>query len=311
MTGLRGAIRFGAILLACALLSGPEGLVFAQGRKINSNVYTPQSIRERYNPGSRPAIPVPLRPKKDLNLPVTLHIRFEDDLVTAEIRNAPVQQALEEFAARTGVVFEVSSIDNDPVSLSLFRVPLYEAVRRLAGEGNCIIYIGKDDSGLERVLFVRVLDRKSLTTPTSLRYLGTGEITKSGEDVIETPDQAIKVLATSSDVDMRQKAVETLVAAKSETSVAALTIALDDPAPEVRVASVEGLTSLGARPALTRISSLLKDEHPGVRRSAIVAIALLGDASSLKDLRPMGHDPDASVVAEAETAIKKLSSRRP
>jgi hypothetical protein len=311
------------LLMLATLLAGllPELSVhslFGQGRKVNTNVYTPPSIRERYanQPVQRPQVPHPQPnlPQQNpalANLPVTLKIRYDDDRVTAEVRNAPIQQALEELAARTGIVFEVSSIDNDPVSVSLFRVSLQEAVQRVVGPGNSIAYFGKDESGRERLLFVRVLARKNPNAPTSLRYLGIGAITKTGEDVVETPDQAIKALASSDDVDLRQKAIETLAASKSDVAAAALTIALDDPAPEVRVASIEGLASLGARPVLPKIVALLKDEHPGVRRSAIVAIALLGDTTSLRDLRPMGKDPDPSVVAEAETAIKKLSTRRP
>jgi len=305
-------------LLAALLPDVSVQVLQGQGRKVNTNIYTPPSIRERYanQPGQRPQVPFP-RPTNIpqnpalANLPVILKIRYEDDRVTADMRNAPIQQALEELAARTGVVFEVSSTDNDPISISLFRISLQEAVQRIVGPGNSIAYFGRDESGLDRLLFVRVLARKNPNAPTSLRYLGVGAITKTVEDVVETPDQAIKALATSDSVDLRQKAIETLAASKSELATAALTIALDDPAPEVRVASVEGLAGLGARPVLPKIVGLLKDEHPGVRRSAIVAIALLGDATSLRDLRPMGKDPDPSVVAEAETAIKQLSTRRP
>jgi len=279
------------VTLACALVL--PSIAGAQGRKIQ-------------------APPVPSQaPPNQLNLPHSMKIRVEDDLVTAEIQNIPIQTALEELAARSGIVFEVPLQDNDPISISLFRVTLAEAVQRLIGQGNSILYFGKTEAGPSRLQLVRVLRRSPKATQASLRYIGTGAITKSGEDTIESPDEAIRALAESKNVDTRQKAVEVLVASKSELAIQALTAAIKDEAPEVRAAAVEGLASLGARNALPQIVQCLKDDHPGVRQSAIAAVALLGDAENLKDLRPMGRDKDASVAAAAEIAIKKLSMRHP
>ena len=277
------------VTLACALAVPTSGL--AQGRKLQ-------------------APPVMAQPNQP-NLPRSMKIRVEEDLVTAEFQNIPIQTALEEFAARSGVVFEVPLQENYPISLSLFRVPLAEAVQRLIGQGNSILYYERTDAGSSRIHFVRVLKRSPKAAQASLRYIGTGAITKSGEDTIDSPDHAVKVLAEGKSADVRQKAVEVLVASKSELAVPALTAATRDAAPEVKAAAVEGLASLGARSALPQIIKCLKDSHPGVRRSAIDALALLGDAENLKDLRPMGHDQDASVAAAAEIAIKQLSMRRP
>jgi HEAT repeat protein len=208
-------------------------------------------------------------------------------------------------------VFEVPLQDNDPISINLFRVTLAEAVQRLIGYGNSILYFGKAETGAGRLQLVRVLRRSPKAAQASLRYIGTGGITKSGEDTIESPDEAVRALAENKNVDTRQKAVEVLVASKSELAVQALTAAIEDEAPEVKAAAVEGLASLGARNSLPQIIKCLKDGHPGVRQSAIAAVALLGDAENLKDLRPMGRDKDASVAAAAEIAIKKLSTRHP
>ncbi len=240
-----------------------------------------------------------------------MKIRVEDDLVTAELRNVPLQTALEELAARTGIVFEVAQQENDPVSVSLFKASLQEAVERLIGPGNFIIYYGRSETGPSRIEFVRVLNRSSKSNQASLLYLGTGSITKSGEDTIDSPEQALKALSESKNVDAREKAIEVLVAAKSEDTVPTLAKAMTDEAPEVRAAAIEGLASIGARGALPQIVQSLKDKHPGVRQSAVKAVALLGDADNVKDLRPVEHDQDASVAAAADIAIKTLSTRHP
>ncbi len=256
-----------------------------------------------------PPRPVPGMPAP--SLPPEMRVRVEEGYVTAQIQATPIQQVLTELAARTGVIFEVPAQENDPISISFFKVPLREAVERLAGSNNYVIYYAPDGNGGNKIQLVRIFSRPGKNPQPSLLYIGTGSVTKSGDDTIESPEQAIKVLAESQKVDLRQKAVDVLVAAKGEAAIQALTLAVDDPAPEVRVAAIEGLATLGVRAALPRIVKCLTDPHPAVRQRAIVAIALLGDADNLKELRPLRKDPDPSVATAAETAIKKLSTLRP
>jgi hypothetical protein len=245
------------------------------------------------------------------NLPQHMKIRYEEDLVTGEIRNVPIQKVMDELAARTGVVFEVCAQNEALISVSLYRVSLGEAITRILGPGNSIFYFTKDEAGKSRLQLVRSLVRPNVTGQASLRYIGTGSITKTGDDTVESPEHAVKVLAESKNVELRQKAVEVLVASKGEGAVQALIAAMNDEAPEVRAGAIEGLASLSVRSALPEILKRLKDEHPGVRHSAVKAVALLGEPENLKQLRPLGKDKDATVAAAAEIAIQQLSMRRP
>ncbi len=242
--------------------------------------------------------------------PAYLKMRVEEDHVTAEIRNTPWQRVLEELAARTGIIFQVQTQENPPFSLTLYRVELQEAVERIVGDRNCIYYYGAG-ANQNRIQFVRVIPRKDIPPQPTIRYIGTGAVTNSGEGEIENADQALKVLAESDNIDARQKAIEFLVADKSDLAYQALAAEVKDAAPEIRVAAIEGLASLGVRSALPQILAALRDSNPGVRQSAVTAVALLGDADNVKQLRPMGRDPDANVAAAAEMAIRKLSMRRP
>src|SRR5204863_1782727 len=72
--------------------------------------------------------------------PEVLRIRVEADHVTAEIRSSPLRHVLEELAARTGIVFEVATAWNPLISLTLYKVPLQEAVQRVVGGGDSIFY---------------------------------------------------------------------------------------------------------------------------------------------------------------------------
>jgi hypothetical protein len=244
--------------------------------------------------------------------PVLFKMRVDDDgYVIADLRNVPLQRALQELADRTGVVFELGMQDTATASVSLYRVGLREAIERIAADHDCIYYYGRDAAGQERLEFVRVFSRAGNVQQPSLIYLGTGAITKTGDDAIDTPEQALKVLAGSGDIDARQEAIEVLVASKTDLSEEALAAAAGDPAPEVRAAAIEGLAALGDRKALPVVVQALKDKHPGVRHSAITAVALLGDSRELQYLHPMERDPDASVAAAAEMAIRRLATPRP
>jgi hypothetical protein len=240
-----------------------------------------------------------------------MRMRLDDAGLTAQIRATPLQQVLEELAARTGVVFEIESQENPKISIVLDRVSVQEAIHRLLSGNDSQVYYDRDEAGRSQVQFVRVFSQVLRPMPPSLRYIGTGAITKRGEDAIDNPEQALAVLAESTNPVAKQKAVEVLVAVRGQAAVPALKVALADPAVEVKVAAMEGLASLGAREALPQFLPSLKNSHPGVRQSAILAVATLGDAGNLKDLRPLLRDPDGSVAAAADMAIRKLSARRP
>jgi acylphosphatase len=281
------------ILLLVFAISACSSLLFSAARGMPQ---LPPRAQPNPNPAATPGV---------------MKMRVDEGRVTGEIQAVPIQQVLEELAARTGIVFEVPAQENDPVSITFYKVTVQEAVQRLVGASNSMIYYTRDETGTNRIQRVRIFSSPGKNPQPSLRYIGTGTVTKTGDDTVDTPDQALKVLAESKKVDLRQKAVEVLVAAKGDAAVQALTQAVNDTAPEVRVAAIEGLATLGARSALPQILKSLRDPHPGVRQSAIVAVALMGDAVNVKDLRPLSKDPDASVAAAADTAIKKLATRRP
>ncbi len=261
--------------------------------------------------GGRMNRPAPVIQPNRPTEPPMMRMRLEGQELTAEIRVTPLQQVLAELAQRTGIVFEIESQDDPLVSVSFYRADLQEAIRRLTADDNTIGYYSRDESGQNRLTLVRIISRNPRAGSPSLHYIGTGTITKRGNDVIDSPEAALTVLAESTDVMARQKAIEVLAASKGPSVVPALKLALADPEPEVRVAAIEAFAGLGTREVLPQILTALKDSHPGVRQSAVLAVSQLGDAASIKNLRPLMRDPDPSVAASADMAIRKLSGRLP
>jgi hypothetical protein len=239
--------------------------------------------------------------------PKILTIRLDEGTITADIVDAPLQDVLRELAARTGIIFEVRSQENPLVSLHLSKIPIQEAIERITSGSNTMFFYAKSPQPSDKLELVRVLPRLSNIPQPSILYLGTGVITKSGDD-INNPDQALKVLAESTKIEEREKAIEVLVNSKSSEAVKALITTLSDPAAEIRVAAIEGLAVLNARDALPGILKSLKDKNPAVRQSAAMAVSLLGDAQNLKDLKPLSADKDSGVAAAAEMAMRKLSA---
>jgi len=251
-------------------------------------------------------------PPRAPSQPAVVKIRVQEERVTADIRFAPLQQVLGELADWTGVVFEVESQDNPLITIRLDSLPLNDAIERILQQNNTVYYYDETGGGEPGISFVRVFPRSRRdNNPASLVYLGSGQVTKTEADAVDSPEQALVALRNSADVDARQKAVEVLVEARSPEAAAALTEALNDGAPEVRAAAVEGLAGLGLSEALPLVLRALRDPHSEVRQSAVVALSLLGDNSHVRDLTPLLHDRDASVAAAAEMAVRKLLARAP
>ncbi len=239
--------------------------------------------------------------------PPVLHMRVEGGLITADIVNCPLHDALLELAHRTGVIFKVQSQDNPLISVRLNKASLEEAVERIAVDHNSVFLYGPNASAPGGVSMVSIFPRTDPVSQPGTLYLGTGVVTKHNDD-IETPMQALKALEGNAGPEMRMKAIEILADSRGDEAVEALTSSLSDPAPEIRMAAIEALTSLGVRAALPQIMLRLKDRDAGVRQRAVTAVALLGDATNLKALDPLRKDRSAGVAAAAEAAIENLSA---
>lgn len=265
-------------------------------------------------PGRRPPFETPSAQQSQPGAPAQqnkgiIKIKVEDDKVTADVTEARLQDVLLELAERTGVIFEIRTQDNPPVSIHIQNIPLPETIQRFASGSNAIFQYGEGAES-ERLKYVRIFPRTPQVQQPGLFYLGTGVVTKNN-NTVETPEQAVQVLTTNAgnaSLEDREKGIEVLTKTKNETAVKTLMICIGDPAPEIRAAAIEGLAAMGTRAALPSIIKSLKDSHPGVRQSATTAVALLGDTTNVRDLKPLTFDKDASVAGAAEIAVRKLSS---
>jgi hypothetical protein len=256
--------------------------------------------------GSSFPLPQPMMPGQPAvqkNVASILDMRVIEGKVTADIVNCPLQSALQELADRTGIIFEFRSHDTSAVSVHLKSIPMEEAIQRIASNDNAMFDYDHQDNHIKTV---RIFPRTPEIQQPSLVYLGSGNITKTNDDV-NTPEQAIRALAENARLGMKEKAVNVLVHNKSEDATKALMNALSDPAPEIRVAAIDGLVTFQDHGALPEIIKCLKDKDPKVRLSAATAVAYLGNYKNIPDLQPLSADKDANVAAEADKALIKWS----
>jgi hypothetical protein len=230
---------------------------------------------------------------------------MDDGLITVDVLNSPIHNVLKEIAERTGIIFEVRSQENVPVSKHLTKVPVEYAIKRIT-ENYSTIFLYNAETKPERIKMVRVIPRRTTISQPGIIYLGTGVITRTRNE-IETPEEALQILGENAPVAEKQKGIDILVEAKSDLAVKALVNCISDPSPEIRMASIDGLSLMDARAALPAILKGLKDSQADVRRRAVAATLRLGDALNVKDLKPLRLDKDPGVAAAADMAIGKLS----
>jgi hypothetical protein len=135
-------------------------------------------------PNSRPAS-AQNQVNNQASIPLLLRMQIKDGKVNASVRAAPLQKVLEELAARSGIVFQIQSQDNPLVSIVLQEISLQEAVQRIASADDLIFYQGQDASSQNTIQLVKIYPRGEVPLQPSIRFIGSGAITKMGEDTAE------------------------------------------------------------------------------------------------------------------------------
>jgi hypothetical protein len=88
-------------------------------------------------------------------------------------------------AAQLRIVF--GQTDNPLVSITLLEVSLPEAIQRIASADDLIFYHGQNSTGQSTIQLVKTYPRTEVPLQPSIRYIGSGVITKTGDDSGESP----------------------------------------------------------------------------------------------------------------------------
>jgi len=74
---------------------------------------------------------------------------------------------------------------------------------------------------------------------------------------------------------------------------------------------VRAFSLLGEERALRALLKLTRDAEAGVRKAAVEAVADAGDSSVIPRLKRLQDDPEPEVREAVESAIERLSKRKP
>jgi len=263
-------------------------------------------------------------------------------LVTARLRDAPLNAVLGALAARAGFVLVIDGKFARPVSWTMTDVPLDKAIARLVGD-NGLVMLYATARGARRLSEVRVYSapaRRAPAFPNKFAPAPSGDPVPRARRPASVEDLAA-VLAGETDFGLRRAAVIDLGQRDGPDAVAALAAALDgddrliriqaaralgdmadveaagvlvgvldDPDPTLRRLAARGLGDIGATGATGAtgaagvLSELLAgDPAAQVRREAARSLGWLGEASGLWALERASADPDETVRAAVDAAL--------
>jgi hypothetical protein len=226
-----------------------------------------------------------------------IRIELNDDLLSAEIRNASLPQVLTEIGKLAGFkVVRVDDFDDFPRIDSKFEsLPLEAAVKRLVADTNSIFfYSAEQGGGPGRRL-------------SQLWLLGPGE---AGPD-LSRQDQAIDGLQNEEPL-IRSQAVLRLVQQEGEeAALEKLSLMLQtDQDPLVRSRVAIALGALGDERAVPELEAALQDPNSSVRAQSITALGHIGGDRATMALGSILTDVNIDSVERvmAAQALWKLDS---
>jgi len=115
--------------------------------------------------------------------------------------------------------------------------------------------------------------------------------------------QASRVLLSSGDDEVREKAVLDLIAADQDAAIDPLRSALDDPSPDIREKAALGLALRSGSDVIPALLKALGDSDAQVREKAALGLATRRDDRATAALLAAADDPDAQVREKVAMAL--------
>lgn len=165
-----------------------------------------------------------------------LHVTVEQGLVTARLREAPLEAVLGALSTRAGFDLVMDGKFARPVSWTMRDVPLDKAIARLVGD-NGLVMLYATARGARRLSEVRVYSapaRRAPAFPNKFAPAPSGDPVPRARRPASVEDLAA-VLAGETDFGLRRAAVIDLGQRDGPDAVAALAAALDGDDRLIRI----------------------------------------------------------------------------
>lgn len=211
----------------------------------------------------------------ETSAPPPIEVAFEQDRLTVDVREAPLDEVLQAVAEEAGVIIEIRGDLTAHVTHSFADLPFDEGIRRLL-RGHSYILSG--DAERSRRIEISILTSHREEAPAT-----TGNVS--------TPDDERNAL----------QRIRALAGRKDADAVAELSrLAGSDPSPVVRSQALAALGRLRIPEASAPVTLALTDESAAVRIQALRSAKSLKGATAISDLQAIAtHDPDPAVRKQA------------
>lgn len=288
-------------------------------RRLGSGVAFTVALLGSSSPATEAAGPGPV--PRAAPLPPAPLVDVRGGRVTVDLRDAELEDVLEQIAARAGFRLEIAG-ELGSVTVAFRGLPLEHALRRLAQEhGLMLVYSAAGDGRAEtRLLEVEVFATyraraaSGAAPGTSERDAALGEINRLAflPNKEEAVSQLAELLRTASDAAVRARAVWALGKTRAARAALELATPLSDREPQVRVQAAYALRRVEGRRAIPALGDLLLgDPDVMVRRAAARMLGMLPDSASTSALSMAAGDADASVRQAVSRALERWGTTAP
>ena len=261
-----------------------------------------------------------------------IQVTVEDGLLSAELRDAPLVDALRAVGEQAGFEVVVRGEAGVLVTQSLAGVPVEEGVRRLLEDAGSwsLVHAPAGDGAAPRLAEVRLYggDRRPGAAWAAAEVADGGKPAQADREVSEPDDPLIRLqeiareptaahlpelraALDAEDTAGRRLAAIALGRAGGEGARQALAGALADADDVVRLRAVQALGRMRSAEASLAIRAVLLDDPAAeVRRFAVSVLARRPDPSALDALHAAKFDPDAGVRRAIGHALRRVTSLR-
>ncbi len=243
-------------------------------------------------------------------------VRFANDALTVEVKDAPLEEVLREVARQSGLSIVWYGTISESISISFQRLSLEKALTRILRNHSFALAYSQAREGPSkdarlRELWIIPKGAKGAPVPSTV------VVSKTEEDLLreEATDFALLRAALRSDDSWeREDAVEALAEIGRPEAVQFLRPALRDEDEDVREAAIAALANIGGDEAALALAIVLQDEDEWFREEAVEALGEIGGESAIRLLEQALEDENEDVREIAADLLEELrenSSERP
>lgn len=255
-----------------------------------------------------------------------VQITFQDELISAELVDAPLVEVLEQIKQEFGFKVNIHGDVNERLTLSFSDLPLDKCLRLLTVNQSLSVVTeatpgASKQEDPRRITEIWVLSRSAITksmrsTPPAPMPAPPGpadDMAGLREDSSEQPEMAVEESASLdevlnnpfADTSQQQQAIQQLAQKGDDESVSAMASYLGNEDKEVRQLLVNGIASIDNAQSTQILGQVVQNESdPEIRKIALRALGQRkGDSDAQAFLQKALDDADEEVKTLADQLL--------